>query len=153
MSTPPVLVWFRRDLRLADHPALTAALATGAPVIPVFVLDPETEALGAAAKWRLGRSLADLAARLQGRGSALTLRRGPALETLRALVAETGAAAVHWSRLYASDWVARDKAVKEGLRADGLAVENPRGSPSSRALGDRDQVRRPVQGFQPVLAR
>ncbi len=123
-TAQPVIVWFRRDLRLADHPALTAATAAGAPVIPVFVLDPETEALGAASKWRLGRSLADLAARLKRRGLTLTLRRGPALDVLRSLVAETGAAAVHWSRLYAPDWVARDKAVKARLTADGIAVES-----------------------------
>jgi deoxyribodipyrimidine photo-lyase len=126
-DTPPSIVWFRRDLRLADHPALTAALARGGPVIPVFVLDPETEALGAAARWRLGRSLADLAARLKARGSRLVLRRGAALETLRALVAETGAGAVCWSRLHAPAWVARDKAVKAGLKADGVGATSHTG--------------------------
>jgi len=123
-ATRPTLLWLRRDLRLADHPALAAALAGGRPVIPVFVLDPETEALGAAARWRLDRSLADLAARLAARGSRLVLRRGPALETLRALASETGAAAVHWSRLYAPAWVARDRAVKAGLIADGTDAQS-----------------------------
>lgn len=60
----PVLFWFRRDLRLSDHPGLTAACAAGGPVIPVFVLDPETAAIGAAPRWRLGLSVADLGARL-----------------------------------------------------------------------------------------
>ena len=45
--------WFRRDLRLADNPALAAAAENGT-VVPVFVLDPETEALGSASRWRLG---------------------------------------------------------------------------------------------------
>ena len=58
----PLILWFRRDLRLGDHPMLAAAVATGRPVLPVFVLDSETEALGAAAKWRLGRGLARLEA-------------------------------------------------------------------------------------------
>ncbi len=118
-----MLFWFRRDLRLADHEGLTAAAAAG-PVIPVFLLDPETEALGAAAKWRLGLGVAAFRARLRELGGDLVLRRGPALETLRALVAETGAAAVHWSRLYAPDWVARDRAVKAGLRDDGIEARS-----------------------------
>mgnify|MGYP000573442953 CR=1 FL=1 len=49
MTETPVLIWFRRDLRLADHPAMTAALATGAPVIPLFIHDQAVAALGAAA--------------------------------------------------------------------------------------------------------
>ena len=53
----PVILWFRRDLRLEDHPALQAACAGGRPVIPVFVLDDLAENLGAAPKWRLGLGL------------------------------------------------------------------------------------------------
>ncbi len=119
-ARPPVLMWFRRDLRLADNPALVAACEGGGSVIPVFVLDPETEALGAASRWRLGRSVAALAAALEARGSRLILRRGPARETLLALASETGAMAAHWSRLYAPDTVTRDRAVKAELSADGI---------------------------------
>ncbi len=50
MQDRPLILWFRRDLRLADQPMLAAAVATERPLVPVFVLDPETEALGAAAK-------------------------------------------------------------------------------------------------------
>jgi deoxyribodipyrimidine photo-lyase len=122
----PLIVWFRRDLRLGDHPMLAAALATGRPLLPVFVLDPETEALGAAAKWRLGLGIEAFAARLQGLGARLILRRGPALPVLRALIAETGAAGVMWSRLYDRDAKARDAAVKAGLRAAGrIATSHP----------------------------
>lgn len=42
-ATPPVLLWFRRDLRLCDNPALTSSLEVGAPVIPVFIWSPEEE--------------------------------------------------------------------------------------------------------------
>lgn len=38
-SKPPIIVWFRQDLRLADNPALNAAAESGAPVVPVHVLD------------------------------------------------------------------------------------------------------------------
>ncbi len=120
MTGTPTLWWLRRDLRLADNPALTAALAGGGPVIPVAILDPETEALGAAPKWRWGEGLRVLARRLDAMGSRLVLRRGPALETLLALADETGARAVHWNRLYDPAARARDTAVKAGLKARGI---------------------------------
>ncbi|MFO7770251.1 MAG: deoxyribodipyrimidine photo-lyase [Roseovarius gahaiensis] len=118
------LLWLRRDLRLSDHPALCAAVARGGPVIPVFILDPLTEGLGAAPKWRLGLSLADLAQRLETMGSRLILRRGAALDVLRDLARDTGAGAVYWSRAYDPDSVARDTHVKAGLKADGLDVQS-----------------------------
>ena len=37
----PVISWFRRDLRLANHAALCAALEANAPVMPVYVMDDE----------------------------------------------------------------------------------------------------------------
>jgi deoxyribodipyrimidine photo-lyase len=118
----PVIFWFRRDLRLADHPALTAALAQGGPVIPVFLLDDGVEALGAAPKFRLGLGVAALAGRLAAMGSRLILRRGPALHALLALLAETGARAVHWSRLYDPLSRDRDAQVKTALKAQGIAA-------------------------------
>ena len=100
MNDTPLLLWFRRDLRLSDHPMLTAAVATGRPLIPVFILDPETEALGAAAKWRLGLSVDHFAGRLAGLGSRMVYRRVAALAVLQAVLQETGAGGVMWSRLY-----------------------------------------------------
>jgi deoxyribodipyrimidine photo-lyase len=89
-------------------------------VVPVFVLDAETEALGAAAKWRLGLGVAAFARALEGIGIKLILRRGAALQVLQGLAAEVGAGAVHWSRLYDPESKARDTTVKAGLRAAGL---------------------------------
>lgn len=122
--TSPLILWFRRDLRLDDLPMLTAALATGRPLVPVFILDPETEALGAAAKWRLGLGVEAFGRTLAAAGSRLVLRRGPAREVLAALVAETGAAGVMWSRLYDPAAKERDGAVKAWLRAEGLVGES-----------------------------
>ncbi|WP_102107389.1 cryptochrome/photolyase family protein [Oceaniglobus roseus] len=123
----PILLWFRRDLRLGDHPALSEACASGRPVIPVFLLDEVVEAQGACPKWRLGLGVGALAQSLEEKGAKLILRRGKALETLRALVKETGAGAVWWSRLYDPDAVKRDKAVKEGLKDDGIDAKSFRG--------------------------
>jgi deoxyribodipyrimidine photo-lyase len=119
MTDAPLILWFRRDLRLSDHPMLDAAVRTGRPLVPVFVLDPETEAVGAAAKWRLGLGVSVFATALNGIGARLILRRGPALDVLNALMAETGATGVWWSRLYDPASVTRDTAVKAALKAGG----------------------------------
>jgi deoxyribodipyrimidine photo-lyase len=124
MSDKPLILWFRRDLRLGDQPMLAAAVATGRPLLPVFLLDPETEAIGAAPKWRLGLSVAAFAKALEGIGLRLVLRRGPALEVLRGLMAKTGAGGVWWSRLYDPASVARDTGVKAALRAAGLEAQS-----------------------------
>ena len=98
----PQIVWFRRDQRLADQPALAAAVAAGGPVVPVYVLDDVTpregeddRRIGGAQRWWLHHSLASLAADLEGRGSRLILRRGRADEVLASLAEETGARTVH----------------------------------------------------------
>lgn len=124
MSETPLILWVRRDLRLGDHPMLAAAVASGRPVVPVFILDPETEAIGAAPKWRLGLSVAAFAKALEGLGVRLILRRGPALEVLRGLVAETGAGGVWWSRLYDPASVARDTGVKAALKGEGVEARS-----------------------------
>ena len=118
MKNTPAIVWFRLDLRLADNPALHAAIQRDA-VIPVFIHAPEEEAPwppGGATKWWLHQSLRVLDASLRECGSRLILRRGPALETLRALIQETGAGAVFWNRRYEPAVIARDARVKESLR-------------------------------------
>lgn len=124
MAESPVILWFRRDLRLDDHPALAAAVQSGRPVLPVFIHDESVEALGAAPRFRLGLSLAALAAALEAHGSRLTLRRGPAAEVLGDLVEETGAAAVFWSRLYDPASRARDGAVKSALGGAGTEARS-----------------------------
>ena len=119
-----IILWFRRDLRLNDHAALVAACKTGRPVIPVFVHDEVVEAQGAAARMRLGLSVAALSDALAAIGTRLILRRGDALEVLRALIAETGAGAVYWSRLYDGAAKQRDMAVKAALKDDGVDAQS-----------------------------
>ncbi|WP_085307297.1 cryptochrome/photolyase family protein [Planktotalea arctica] len=120
----PILVWFRRDLRLCDHPALIAACESGAPVIAVFIKDDVVEGLGAAPKWRLGAALATFADALKAKGGALVLRSGPALEVLQKLIGETGASAVYWSRLYDPECTARDTKVKAALKEAGIEARS-----------------------------
>ena len=120
MTKSPILIWFRRDLRLGDHAALTEAVGKGRPVIPVFLHDEVVETHGAAPKFRLCLSVASLAADLAEAGSRLVLRRGRALDCLRDLVQETGAGSVWWTRAYDPDARTRDEAVKAALKSDGI---------------------------------
>jgi deoxyribodipyrimidine photo-lyase len=94
-----ILLWLRRDLRLADNPALHAAAAAGRAVIPVVLRDEAVEAMGAAPRMRWGMAVAAFAPGLAPLGSRLTLRTGPAAATLAALAAETGATEVWLTRL------------------------------------------------------
>lgn len=123
----PILYWTRRDFRLGDNPALTAAAESGRPVIPVFILDEVAERHGACPKWRLGLGAEAFGRSLAGIGSRLVFRRGRAIDVLRALIGETGAEAVCWTRLYDPDSIARDKAVKAALKDDGIEADSHRG--------------------------
>jgi deoxyribodipyrimidine photo-lyase len=91
------IVWFRNDLRLADHAALHAAIESGRPVLPVFILDDTGSGgwpLGGASRWWLHHSLAALAAALAGLGSQLTLRRGDSVAIIAEMAERAGGADV-----------------------------------------------------------
>jgi deoxyribodipyrimidine photo-lyase len=105
MSEPQIL-WLRRDLRIADNPALAQAANAGT-VIPVYILDDEcagSHAYGGASRWWLHHSLAGLARSFEKLGSKLILRRGDAVKELSQLAQETGAKAVHANRHYEPWW-------------------------------------------------
>jgi len=113
-------MWFRRDLRLGDQPALdAAAAAAGADgVIALFVLDPALLAAAgpARAAWVL-RSVRALDADLRAHGSRLLVRRGRPEQVLPALVAESGAGSVHISADFAPYGKRRDERVRQALAA------------------------------------
>ena len=122
-----VLVWFRRDLRLADNPALCQALARCERVIPVYIHAPEEEQPwqpGAASHWWLHHSLTALADRLAALGSRLIVAEGESLTTLRRLIRVTGASQCLWNRLYDPALVQRDTEIKQALRADGVRCDS-----------------------------
>ena len=151
MNTPSIH-WFRLDLRLADNAALRAASERGGPVIPVFIWSPEEEAPwppGGASRWWLHQSLAALDLRLRAAGSRLVIRRGPTLETLRALVKSTGAKAVFWNRRYEPAVIARDKAIKDALRVEGTAAASFSAALLHEPWTIRNQSAKPFQVFTP----
>ncbi|NKF31633.1 deoxyribodipyrimidine photo-lyase, partial [Pseudomonas sp. BGM005] len=115
----------RDDLRLADNPALRAAIDRDEPIVVLYVLDEESPGirpLGGAARWWLHHSLASLSERARDLGASVTLRRGPADRVVREAVADTGATAVFWNRRYGGAEREIDAALKASLRGDGLEV-------------------------------
>ena len=113
MSSPaPVILWFRQDLRLADNPALNDAVKSGAPVIPVYILDndnPGPWKMGGASRWWLHHSLNALSESLSGN---LFCYRGDARTVLADLAKSTKASAVVWNRCYEPWRVKRDTEIK-----------------------------------------
>ena len=128
---PPVIVWFRRDLRLADNPALVAAAQGGRPVLAVYIHDPDAAGQwseGAASRWWLHHSLTALERDLERAGIRLTLLRGDAQSALISLIEQTGAQEIHWNRRYEPWAIQRDTALKAALTAKGLLVKSHNGS-------------------------
>ncbi len=129
MST---LVWFRRDLRLADNPALAAAAAAGEPVIPVYIFAPGEESPwspGGASRWWLHRSLSRLRESLEAIGSSLCIRGGgDSLATLTELSRECGARRIVWNRRYEPAAIAHDRRIKAALHAAGLETASYNGA-------------------------
>lgn len=90
------ICWFRRVLRLDDHPALVAASRTG-PVIPLVILDPAEARDRPASAQRQAMALPALARALDAQGSRLVVRRGDPAAVLAAVIRDSGAAEVHTS--------------------------------------------------------
>lgn len=120
MGRMPTLLWFRRDLRLDDLPALLDAAAGGSDVLACFVLDPRLEASSGPRRLQfLGDCLRELTAELDGR---LLVTRGRPEERLPQICAAVGATAVHISADFSPFGVRRDAAVGELLSAAGIPV-------------------------------
>lgn len=127
MLSVPTILWFRKDLRLADNSALQAAIEAGAPIIPVFIWAPDEAgdwAPGAASKWWLHQALKSLCEEFRVVSGELILRQGDSLEQLRDLIEKTGAKRVYWNRRYESPQRELDAAIKRQLRKEGIEVES-----------------------------
>ena len=113
---PPVIVWFRRNLRIADNAALAAAAESSRPIIPLYILTEGDS--GGASRWWLHHSLASLDGELRRRGSGLVIRTGAASDVLRDVVKESGAKAIFLARRYEPASRAEEEAVEADLDAD-----------------------------------
>ncbi len=126
MSTaPPIILWFRKDLRLDDNLALTAAVETGRPVLSVYILDdsdPTIAPLGGAQLWWLHHSLLSLKKSLRAAGNDLVLRRGPWEKVLGELIASTGADAIYVNRLHDPAGLEKKRSFADAQAARGVKV-------------------------------
>src|ERR1700742_4041908 len=108
----PILLWFRRDLRLRDHPALSAAADNGGG-LACFVLDPRLEASSGRRRLQfLGDSLRQLRDDLDGR---LLVVRGKPEDQIPRVANEIDAASVHISEDFAPFGARRDERVRAAL--------------------------------------
>ena len=147
----PVILWLRQDLRLTDNPALAAALASGRPVIPLFILHQASDGRdwGAASLWWLDKSLAALGADLRARGSRLILRRGDPVFVVPALVEDTQAAEIHWNRLYGPAAIERDSQLKADFARSGVKAASHNAALLAEPWTVRTGAGGPYQKFTP----
>ncbi len=135
------LVWFRRDLRLADNPALAAALAGAELVVPVFCFDDRLihgrHSSGPRTQFML-ESLADLDKALRAAGSGLVIRRGDPTAELMALAREVGADTIHASVDAGPFARGRDRATQRTLTEAGIDL---RGHPGVFIVDDLSAIR------------
>ena len=118
------LVWLRNDLRLADNPALAAAIATGQPVraLCIHETDASLRARGAASRWWLHHSLQSLAKDLAAIGVPLEVVEAEAETSVLTAAKRHDATAVFWNRRYAPAQCEIDAAIKSRLKAGGIAT-------------------------------
>lgn len=115
-------MWFRRDLRLADNPALCAAADEG-PVLPLFVLDPALWGpAGPSRRAYLGASLRSLDASLRQRQASLSVVRGDPVRRVVLAAKAVGAGSVHVSADFGPYGAERDRRVEEALEEAGIAL-------------------------------
>ncbi len=135
-----IIVWYRNDLRIHDHPALATAHHDADTVVPVFILNDHLLKGGHASSNRnrfLLESLADLKQSLQARGADLVIRRGDAGQELQQLAKETGAEAVYYTADFSGYAIKRDKIVKAALATSSVEF---RSFPGRLAVSSLDKL-------------
>jgi deoxyribodipyrimidine photo-lyase len=154
--TSPCIVWFRDDLRLADHPALQAAARTGLPVICLYVFDEQSggpRPLGGAARWWLAQSLRALQNSLDRLGSRLVLRKGSAPRVIAELARETGAGAVYWNEIAQSSHQTVADQVAAAVGPTGVATRVFPGDLLVHPANVRNKEGRGLRVFTPFWRR
>ena len=135
------IVWFRRDLRVHEHPALRAALDRCERVVCVFCLDDRLlhgrHESGPRTQFLL-ECLHDLDSSLRDRGSGLVIRHGPPERELAELAQEVGATEVHFSADVTPFARERGQRVARGLTRAGIEL---RAHPGLTVIDEPGEVR------------
>lgn len=130
MNHNRIIVWFRKDLRILDHPAFWEASKRG-EVIPVYIWSPEEEKehqLAEASKWWLHYSLKAFSERLVQQGLQLIIRQGDSLSVLKEILCESQAKAVYFNERYEPLIRKRDQQIKSILMAENIQVKSFHGN-------------------------
>jgi deoxyribodipyrimidine photo-lyase len=131
LAQSPVILWFRNDLRLADNPALDAALASGRKILCVYIHDEQSAGLrpaGGASRWRLDLALRALSESLARLGGELFFLRGDSEKLAPRLAEASAAQKILWNRRYGGGEIAQDTRLKALLRRQGREVGSFNGS-------------------------
>lgn len=147
----PIIVWFRRDLRLRDNPALREAVDNGCPVVPLYIHDEAADGrpLGGASKWWLEQTLRALGEDLRQAGATLILRRGPAEAVLREVLKRSGARRVFMNRRFEPSAFEADRDMAHALEKDGIECRGFNGSLLARPGSVTTQSGGPYKVFTP----
>lgn len=148
MDNNPIIVWFRRDLRISDNPALSEAVKTGQPVICLYIYEDEApRPLGEASLLWLHHSLKSLSVDLKKIGAKLYLRKGRAGSILNDIRTKTQAGSIYWNRRYEEAARERDKALKTDLSAQRIEVKSFR----ANLLSEPWTVKTKTDGYYKVF--
>ncbi|MEM5469993.1 deoxyribodipyrimidine photo-lyase [Celeribacter marinus] len=143
MTTPaPCVVWFKRDLRMADHAPLMAAVRSGAPVIPLYIVEPDywSQPFAARRHWHfIHDCLVDLDRELAAMGQPLVIKIGDACEVFQALHTEHRITEIYAHEETGNLWTfRRDIAVQNLCTRTGMTLHERPSNGVVRRLRSRD---------------
>ena len=137
------LLWFKRDLRVADHPAMAHAMALGQQILPIYVVEPEYWALPdtSARQWAFtAECLAELQESLGTLGAPLLVRTGEVVEIFEGLRTDHAITQLVSHEETGNLWTfARDRRVAAWARGRGVSWTELPQSGVVRRLGSRDR--------------
>ncbi len=150
------IVWFRRDLRLHDQLALTAACRECDEVVPMFVFDEsllQSHQFGSECVSFMLGCLEELASSLAGRGITFQWRRGDQVEQVVQAAREWKADVVYWNRDYEPEAIERDRLTQQQLGKLGVAVRTFKDHVVFEASEVRGATGEPLQRYSAYRAR
>lgn len=146
------ILWFRKDLRLQDNPALRAALQNNDCVIPFYChndLENKDWQIGEASRWWLHHSLDSLANNIKDLGSRLIIRNGSALKALQQLIKETQATQVYCNSMYEPDSVSGDIEINLWLMKQSIGFHCYDGNTLMSPASIKNKQGQPYRVFTP----
>ncbi|MEM9160249.1 MAG: deoxyribodipyrimidine photo-lyase [Verrucomicrobiota bacterium] len=151
MAEPTALVWFRKDLRISDNPALANAIESGLPVHCLYLLETGKTAWqsGEASKWWLHHALEDLRANLKRSNLRLTIRSGSPEREIPAVLAECNATHLYWNRRYDSESIKVDTQLKSSLTDQGFSVTTSNAALLHEPFRIQNKSGKPFKVFTP----